>query len=358
MVEQFVEAADQYNVELWAGGLDALDALSEDERCDVVINASASSLQGEVPPVPEHLLGEGVLAYDMMYGAQPTVFLAYAAKCGARTAARHAGRTGRRGVLQLARRAAQHRAGAGRAARGAAGRSRPLRRRPRGPQPPDRRIVGQARRIRCAGWPIWRLPDRWRGGDAGLFLPADRCLAGLNPSSTTFMRAERWRLCGFNFWSCRSRQWVRYDEISRNIKRAVIASEDADFVNHPGYELDAMLDAWERNKQRGRIVRGGSTITQQLAKNLFLSSEQNYLRKGQELAITWMLELWLDKQRIFEIYLNSVEWGEGVFGVEAAAQHYFHTSASKLTVGQAARLAARCRRPSASTRSSTAPTCT
>ena len=86
MVEEFVEAADQYNVELWAGGLDALDALSEDERCDVVINASSSSLQGEVPPVPEHLLGEGVLVYDMMYGAQPTVFLAYAAKCGARTA--------------------------------------------------------------------------------------------------------------------------------------------------------------------------------------------------------------------------------------------------------------------------------
>jgi monofunctional biosynthetic peptidoglycan transglycosylase len=163
----------------------------------------------------------------------------------------------------------------------------------------------------------------------------------LNPSSTSFLRAERWRLCGFNFWSCTvDHKWVSYDEMSRNIKRAVIASEDADFVNHPGYELDAMLDAWERNKQRGRIVRGGSTITQQLAKNLFLASEQYYVRKGQELAITWMLEFWLDKQRIFEIYLNSVEWGEGVFGVEAAAQHYFHTSASKLTVGQAARLAA------------------
>jgi monofunctional biosynthetic peptidoglycan transglycosylase len=163
----------------------------------------------------------------------------------------------------------------------------------------------------------------------------------INPSSTAFMRAERWRLCGVNVWSCPvDRKWVRYDDISRNIKRAVIASEDADFVNHPGYELDAMLDAWERNKQRGHIVRGGSTITQQLAKNLFLSSEQNYLRKGQELVITWMLELWLDKQRIFEIYLNSVEWGEGVFGIEAAAQHYFHTSAAKLSVGQAARLAA------------------
>ncbi|EYS96370.1 peptidoglycan transglycosylase [Cupriavidus sp. SK-4] len=163
----------------------------------------------------------------------------------------------------------------------------------------------------------------------------------INPSTTTFMRAERWRLCGINVWNCGiDRQWVPYDRISRNLKRAVIASEDADFVNHPGYELDAMLDAWERNKKRGRIVRGGSTITQQLAKNLFLSSEQHYLRKGQELAITWMLEFWLDKQRIYEIYLNSVEWGEGVFGAQAAAQHYFRTSADKLSVGQSARLAA------------------
>ncbi|MDX6013048.1 monofunctional biosynthetic peptidoglycan transglycosylase [Cupriavidus sp. KK10] len=163
----------------------------------------------------------------------------------------------------------------------------------------------------------------------------------INPTTTTFMRAERWRLCGINVWNCGlDRQWVPYDRISRNLKRAVIASEDADFVNHPGYELDAMLDAWERNKKRGRIVRGGSTITQQLAKNLFLSSEQHYLRKGQELAITWMLEFWLDKQRIYEIYLNSVEWGEGVFGAQAAAQHYFRTGADKLSVGQSARLAA------------------
>lgn len=163
----------------------------------------------------------------------------------------------------------------------------------------------------------------------------------VTPSSTSFMRAERWRLCGVKVWNCEiDRRWVPYEQISRNLKRAVIASEDADFVNHPGYEIDAMLDAWERNKKRGRVVRGGSTITQQLAKNLFLSPEQHYLRKGQELAITWMLEFWLDKQRIFEIYLNSVEWGEGVFGAEAAAQHYFRTSAGKLGVGQAARLAA------------------
>ena len=163
----------------------------------------------------------------------------------------------------------------------------------------------------------------------------------VDPSSTSFMRAERWRLCGVNFWSCGiEREWVPYESISRNLKRAVIASEDADFVNHPGYDVDSMLEAWERNKRRGHIVRGGSTITQQLAKNLFLSPEQHYLRKAQELAITWMLEFWLDKQRIFEIYLNSVEWGEGVFGAEAAARLYFRTSAGKLTVGQSARLAA------------------
>lgn len=163
----------------------------------------------------------------------------------------------------------------------------------------------------------------------------------VDPSSTSFMRAERWRLCGLKLWDCEiDHRWVPYDSISRNLKRAVIASEDGDFVNHPGYEVDAMLDAWERNKKRGHIVRGGSTITQQLAKNLFLSSEQNYLRKGQELVIAWMLEFWLDKRRIYEIYLNSVEWGEGVFGVDAAARHYFRTTADKLTVGQAARLAA------------------
>ncbi|MBY4897390.1 monofunctional biosynthetic peptidoglycan transglycosylase [Cupriavidus sp. AU9028] len=163
----------------------------------------------------------------------------------------------------------------------------------------------------------------------------------VDPSSTSFMRAERWRLCGFNVWSCGiEREWVPYASISRNLKRAVIASEDADFVNHPGYDIDAMLQAWERNKKRGHIVRGGSTITQQLAKNLFLSPEQHYLRKGQELVITWMLEFWLDKERIYEIYLNSVEWGEGVFGAEAAARYYFKTSASRLSVGQAARLAA------------------
>lgn len=163
----------------------------------------------------------------------------------------------------------------------------------------------------------------------------------LNPASSAFMRAERMRLCGANFVTCGiDHRWVPYDQISRNLKRAVIASEDADFVSHSGWEVDAMLDAWEKNKRRGHVVAGGSTITQQLAKNLFLSGERHYLRKGEELLITWMLEFWLDKERILEIYLNSVEWGEGIFGAEAAAQHYFKRPVSQLTVGQAARLAA------------------
>lgn len=162
----------------------------------------------------------------------------------------------------------------------------------------------------------------------------------INPGSSAFMRAERLRLCGVNVLTCGlQHEWVPYDRISRQLKRAIIASEDSGFVEHPGYDLDAMLGAMEKNKRRGKVVSGGSTITQQLAKNLFLSGERSYLRKGQEFIITNMLELLLDKQRIFEIYLNSVEWGEGVFGVEAAAQHYFHISAANLSAGQAARLA-------------------
>ncbi len=130
-----------------------------------------------------------------------------------------------------------------------------------------------------------------------------------------------------------------YAQISRNLKRAVIASEDADFASNNGYEVDAILQAWEKNRARGRIVAGGSTISQQLARNLFLSSQKSYLRKGQELIITWMLETLLDKERIFEIYLNSVEFGRGVYGAEAAARYYYRVPASQLTAWQAARLA-------------------
>lgn len=160
-----------------------------------------------------------------------------------------------------------------------------------------------------------------------------------NPSSTAFMRASSWRLAHAGEPSAIQHTWVPYGQISRNLKRAIIASEDADFVTNKGFETDAMLQAWERNRQRGRIVRGGSTITQQLARNLFLSPEQSYVRKGQELIIATMLEFWLDKERILEIYMNSVEWGKGVYGAEAASRHYFHIGASQLSASQAARLA-------------------
>lgn len=167
----------------------------------------------------------------------------------------------------------------------------------------------------------------------------------VDPQSTAFMRNDAARFSADHAGLAIQHQWVPYDQISRNLKRAIIASEDANFVNNNGYETDAILQAWERNKQRGHIVRGGSTITQQLARNLFLSREKSYIRKGQELIITWMLETLLDKERIFEIYLNSVEWGNGVYGAEAAARYYYRTPASKLTAWQAARLAVMLPRP-------------
>lgn len=167
----------------------------------------------------------------------------------------------------------------------------------------------------------------------------------VDPPSTAFMRTDEARFRADRSDLSIQHQWVPYDQVSRNLKRAIIASEDANFVNNNGYETDAILQAWERNKQRGHIVRGGSTITQQLARNLFLSREKSYVRKGQELIITWMLETLLDKERIFEIYLNSVEWGNGVYGAEAAAHYYYRTSASKLTPWQAARLAVMLPRP-------------
>lgn len=163
--------------------------------------------------------------------------------------------------------------------------------------------------------------------------------AVVDPSSTAFMRADAWRLAQDRPDLEIQHQWVPYDRISRNLKRAIIASEDANFVNNNGYETDAILQAWERNKKRGKIVAGGSTISQQLARNLFLSRQKSYLRKGQELIITWMLETLLDKERIYEIYLNSVEWGNGVYGAQAAARYYYRCAASQLTAWQSARLA-------------------
>jgi monofunctional glycosyltransferase len=204
------------------------------------------------------------------------------------------------------------------------------------------------------------------------------------PESTAFMRSEIWRIAeqrveGKGDWQWGA-EWVPYDKISPHLKRAVMASEDAGFTSHGGVDWDAIQSAWAKNEKRQAIaekaaarqaereaklaarrasakkappsanptapaadkpvkVVGGSTITQQLAKNLLLSGERNLLRKGQELLLTLTLEALLSKQRILEIYLNSVEWGEGIFGAEAAAQRYFQKSASQLSPREAARLA-------------------
>ena len=125
-----------------------------------------------------------------------------------------------------------------------------------------------------------------------------------------------------------------------NLKRALIASEDAKFVDHEGFDWDGIQKAYEKNIARGKIVAGGSTISQQLAKNLFLSNQRTPWRKANETIITLMLEAIMEKQRIFDIYLNTIEWGNGVFGAEAAARHYYQISASQLTLEQAAKLAA------------------
>jgi monofunctional biosynthetic peptidoglycan transglycosylase len=206
-------------------------------------------------------------------------------------------------------------------------------------------------------------------------------MAVLAPESTAFQRSEIFRVVGTT-GSLKWRQsWVPYAQISVNLKRAVIASEDASFTEHDGLDLEALEKAWGKNamaEQRAQKVAdrlaadaakrqpgnktssapaslkfvakapkivGGSTITQQLAKNLFLSGERTLMRKGEELVLTLMLEAMLNKQRILEIYLNNVEWGEGVFGAEAAAQHYFRKPAARLSPYEAARLAVMLPRP-------------
>ena len=134
-------------------------------------------------------------------------------------------------------------------------------------------------------------------------------------------------------------KWVDYSKISDNLKRAIIASEDAKFTDHEGFDWEGIEKAYEKNLKKGKIVAGGSTISQQLAKNLFLSSKRTPWRKAEEVIVTVMLEKMLSKRRILEIYLNVIEWGNGTFGAEAASRHYFKTSASKLSTQQAAKLA-------------------
>ena len=194
------------------------------------------------------------------------------------------------------------------------------------------------------------------------FLARVALMIVVDPQSTSFQRSEIWRLALEKHAVPWSQTWRPYEKLGEPLKRAVIASEDARFADHTGVEWDSIEAAWERNQravaraeklntpsrgggpaakaqpERVKVV-GGSTITQQLAKNLFLSGERSLVRKGQEFVITLMLEGLLSKPRILEIYLNNVEWGEGVFGAEAASQHYFHSDADRLAALQAARLA-------------------
>jgi monofunctional biosynthetic peptidoglycan transglycosylase len=180
------------------------------------------------------------------------------------------------------------------------------------------------------------------------FLARIALMAAVDPQSTTFQRSEAWRLLVERQRIAWAQEWVPYERISPHLKRAVIASEDAGFTEHFGIDWESLEQAWERqqrNEQRmaqgrrpGKVV-GGSTISQQLAKNLLLSGERTLLRKGQELVLTVMLETLLTKQRMLEIYLNNVEWGEGLFGAQAAARHYFRVDAERLSPEQAARLA-------------------
>jgi len=160
------------------------------------------------------------------------------------------------------------------------------------------------------------------------------------PRETAFMAQRLQELREHNPQVQLQYVWVPYNRISVNLKRAMIAAEDAKFVEHEGFDWDGIQVAMDKNARKGRVVAGGSTITQQLAKNLFLSGDRSYLRKGEEALITLMLESTLDKRRIFEIYLNVIEWGTGIFGCEAAARRYFGETAAQLSGEQAARLAA------------------
>lgn len=168
---------------------------------------------------------------------------------------------------------------------------------------------------------------------------------GHNPTDTSFMKHQLALLQEKDPHAKLQFKWVPYNRISPNLKRAIIASEDANFTVHDGVDWEALQKAYEKNEKRGKVVAGGSTITQQLAKNLFLSGERSYIRKGQEFIIAFMLEQLMDKERIFEIYLNVVEWGNGVFGAEAAAMHYYGVPAANLGAGESARLAVMLPRP-------------
>jgi monofunctional biosynthetic peptidoglycan transglycosylase len=159
------------------------------------------------------------------------------------------------------------------------------------------------------------------------------------PGPTQFMRIRLEELQRKNPGANLQHQWVPYSQISVDLKRAIIAAEDSKFMQHQGFDITGIQKAMEKNERRGHIAAGGSTITQQLAKNLFLWPEKSFLRKGEEALITLMIEATWSKRRILEVYMNEIEWGTGIFGAEAAARHYFGISASELSPAQAAMLA-------------------
>ena len=158
-----------------------------------------------------------------------------------------------------------------------------------------------------------------------------------NPVNTTMMMR-------IDYWTEPSKpiqhQWRPYDEISTNLKKAVVTAEDGKFVHHHGFDWDGIQTALSRNKEQGKVVAGGSTISQQLAKNLFLFNKRSFLRKGQEAVATWMMERMWSKERILEVYLNSIEMGDGVYGAEAASHYWFKKSAKSLSRENAAAIAA------------------
>ena len=176
-----------------------------------------------------------------------------------------------------------------------------------------------------------------------------------NPTSTAFMAVRLDVMREKNPAAALKHQWQSYEKISGHLKRAILVAEDDKFVDHEGFDWEGIQKAREKNQQKGRVVAGGSTISQQLAKNLFLSGERSFIRKGEEAIITVLMEWVMEKERILEIYLNVIEWGDGVFGAEAAARHYFGVGAANLSANQAAKLAAMVTRPRFYDRNRNAP---
>jgi len=180
-----------------------------------------------------------------------------------------------------------------------------------------------------------------------LTLPDVRVLRTRNPSTTAFIELRTREALDNGEEPRRVQRWVPYGRISSHLKRAVIVTEDGSFWEHGGVDFQALKESMEVNLERMEFARGASTITQQLAKNLYLSPSKNPIRKGRELLIARRLEAELSKQRILELYLNVIEWGNGIYGAEAAARTYWGKSAAELRPQEAALLAAAIRSPRA-----------